>query len=88
MYGYLEIGIQTPMARGRSTIIKWIRTSRLSIKYSLSDGCRLSQLPADKIPRQPSDLQDFGFRVLGFRFRIEGEKGRGSGLTEREKRRV
>jgi len=28
---YLEEGIQTPMAQGRSTkIIKWIRTSRLS----------------------------------------------------------
>jgi len=38
--GYLEKGIQTPMAQGRSTetisMIKWIRTSRLSIKNSLS----------------------------------------------------
>ena len=35
-------GIQTPMAQGRSTkiisMIKWIRTSRLSIKNSLSLG--------------------------------------------------
>ena len=35
----LEKGIQTPMAQGRSTIIismiKWIRTIRLSIKNSL-----------------------------------------------------
>jgi len=35
-----EKGIQTPMAQGRSTIIismiKWIRTSRLLIKNSLS----------------------------------------------------
>ena len=33
MQGYLEKGIQTPMAKGRSTkiisMIKWIRTSRL-----------------------------------------------------------
>ena len=40
MYGYLEKGIQIPMAQGRSTkiisMIKWIRTSRLSIKNSLS----------------------------------------------------
>ena len=39
MKGNLERGIQTPMAHGRSTkiisIIKWIRTSRLSIKNSL-----------------------------------------------------
>ena len=38
--GYLEKGIQTPMAQGRSTkiipTIKWIRTRRLSIKNSLS----------------------------------------------------
>ena len=37
--GYLEQGIQTSMAQGRSTeiilIIKWIRTSRLSINNSL-----------------------------------------------------
>ena len=36
---YLEKGIQTPMVQGRSTqiisMIKWIRTSRLSIKNSL-----------------------------------------------------
>ena len=38
--GYLEKGIQTPMARGQSTkiifIMRWIRTSRLSIKNFLS----------------------------------------------------
>ena len=36
----VEKGIQTPMAQGRSTeiisMIQWIRTSRLSIKHSLS----------------------------------------------------
>jgi len=40
MQGYLEKGIQTPRSQGRSTkiisMIKWIRTSRLSIKNSLS----------------------------------------------------
>ena len=40
MQGYLEKGSQTCMAQGRSTkiisIIKWIRTTRLSIKNSLS----------------------------------------------------
>jgi len=45
MLGYLEKGNQTPMAQGRSTeiisMIKWIRTSRLSMKNSLS-----SQTPA------------------------------------------
>ena len=39
IYGYLETGIQTPMAQGRSTqiiaMIKWIRTSRLSITLSV-----------------------------------------------------
>ena len=38
--GCLEKEIQTPMGQGRSTnvisMIKWIRTSRLSIKNSLS----------------------------------------------------
>ena len=42
--GYLEKGIQTSMAQGRSTqrisIIEWIRTSRLSIKNSLSGELR------------------------------------------------
>ena len=40
MLGYLEKGMQIPMAQGRSTriisMMKWIRTSRLSIKNSLS----------------------------------------------------
>ena len=40
MQGYLKEGIQTPMAQGRSTeitsMMKWIRASRLSIKNSLS----------------------------------------------------
>ena len=45
---YLEKGIQTPVAQGRSTkiisMIKWTRTRRLSIKISLSvtsHACRL-----------------------------------------------
>ena len=40
--GYLEKGIQNPMAQGRSTKIIWmikqIRTNRLSIKNSLYGG--------------------------------------------------
>ena len=43
--GLREKEIHTPMARGRSTkiisMIKWIRTSRLSIKDSLSRVCDL-----------------------------------------------
>ena len=39
--GYLVKGIENSMAQGRSTktisMIKWIRTSRLSIKNSLPD---------------------------------------------------
>ena len=38
--GYLEKGIQTPVAQGRSTkiipMIMWTRAGRLSIKISLS----------------------------------------------------
>ena len=41
IHGYLEKGMQTPMAQGRSTkimsMIKWIRTGRSSIKNSLSN---------------------------------------------------
>ena len=41
MLGYMEKGIQTPMAQGRFTttiwMIQWTRTSRLSIKNSLAD---------------------------------------------------
>ena len=40
--GYLEKGIQTFVAQGRSTeifsMIKWTRTSRLSLKIFLSAG--------------------------------------------------
>ena len=40
MYGFLEKEIQTPMAQGRFTkiisAIRWIPTSRLSTKKSLS----------------------------------------------------
>ena len=40
MYGHLGEGIQTPMAQGRSaeiiSMIKWIRTTRLSINNSFS----------------------------------------------------
>ena len=46
MSGYLEEGIQIPMAQGRSTkiisMIQWIRSSRLSIKNSLSSGFGVS----------------------------------------------
>jgi len=48
MYGYLETGIQTPMAQGRSTeiisMIRWIRISRLSIKNSLSHPVVLASI--------------------------------------------
>ena len=53
MYGYLEKGIQTPVAQGRSTrtisMIKWTRTSRLSIKISLADtgGQKLPPAPVE-----------------------------------------
>jgi len=47
MLGYMEKGIQTPMAQGRSTkiieMIKWIRTRRLSIKNTLS--CKGALVP-------------------------------------------
>ena len=46
MQGYLEKGIRTPMAQGRSTKFistsKWIRTSGLSIKNSLCLWSRTS----------------------------------------------
>ena len=42
IHGYLEKGIQTPMAPGRSTkitlMIELLRTSKLSIKNSLPSG--------------------------------------------------
>ena len=53
MYGYLKKGIQAPVAQGRSTkiisMIEWTRTSRLSIKISLSlfGGCG----PITGVPR-------------------------------------
>ena len=60
--GYLEKGIQTPMAQGRSTkiisMIRWIRTSRLSIKKSLSGLRRvLAHLDGgdDKIVEEDDD---------------------------------
>ena len=44
--GYLEKGIQTPMAQGRSakiiSMIKWIRTRRLSIENSLLEVALLA----------------------------------------------
>jgi len=50
MSGYLEKGIQTPMAQGRSTKIismfKWIQTSRLSIKNSLAFALQVAHLAA------------------------------------------
>ena len=50
MLTYMEKGIETPMAHGQSTkiiqMIKWIRTSRLSVKNSLS--LRQAWLPISK----------------------------------------
>jgi len=58
-------GIQTPLAHGRSTkifsIIKWIRTSRLSIKSYLSRDRLRTKLEVA--------LQKRGFRVQGIRSR-------------------
>jgi len=49
MSGYLEEGIQTPMAQGRSTkvisMIWWIGTNRLSIKNSLSWQTQMAFAP-------------------------------------------
>jgi len=54
--------MQTPMAQGRSTkiisMIKWIWTSRWSIKNSLSLGFGLWEL---------------GLGVRGWRFRVRGQ---------------
>ena len=60
--GYLEKRIQTPMAQGRSVKIiwmKWIWTSRLSIKNSLSGVQGLGVR-----------IQGVGFRIQGFRLRV------------------
>ena len=56
-------GIQIPMAQGRSTeiisMIKWIRTSRLSVKNSLARSLSLSlslstyERPVHEVCRQP-----------------------------------
>ena len=55
MQGYLEKGIQTPMAQGRSTktisMIKWIRTSRLSRKNALSPNPELPGWARSPIPK-------------------------------------
>ena len=60
MLGYLEKGIQTPMAQGRSTeiirVTKWIRTSRLSLKHPLS-GCRWPARPPTLFDQQGSASQ-------------------------------
>jgi len=51
--GYIEKGVQTPMAQGRSTkiilMISWIRTSRLSIEYCLSAGSPAVGSPGVKV---------------------------------------
>ena len=73
----MEKGIQTPMAQGRSTkivwMIKWIRTSRSSIKNFLS----LPRIMAREKEAKSSEdgcfrLQDLGFRVQGAGFRVQG----------------
>ena len=55
--GYLEKEIQTPMAQGRSSqiisTIEWIRTSRLSIKNSLSLPHSLLRGLREAIPAAP-----------------------------------
>jgi len=68
--GCLEMGIQTPMAQGRSTkiisIIKWIRTSRLSIKNSLSLRVQGRCLVKARCGDMPA-VGSFGFRIEGLR---------------------
>jgi hypothetical protein len=73
--GYLEKGIQNPMAQGRSTQIiskiEWIWTSRLSIKNSLSplqDGGG-GAVFGDFCMYNPPPPQ---FRVWGLGFRVKG----------------
>jgi len=65
--GYLEKGIQNPMAQGRSTKIIWmikqIRTNRLSIKNSLYggeglvDGVEGKHLGRGKVLNKGRDLE-------------------------------
>ena len=68
MEGYLEKGIQTPMAKGRSSkivsMMKWIRTSRLSIKNSLFLG--RARLGTELIDiRGPSSAANFSISSHG-----------------------
>ena len=62
MEGYLEKGIQTPMAQGRSTkimsTIKWIRTSGLLMKNSLC------------VARLAFGSSGLEFRILGSGLRV------------------
>ena len=57
MLGYLKKGIQPPMAQGRSSkfnsMIKWIRTSWLSIKNSLF---AISQKLCPSIPHKVDSM--------------------------------
>jgi len=76
------MGIQTPMAQGRSTkiisIIKWTRAKTLSMKNSLSnrnsgayngvEGVRAGVGLAAPQEAMPG----FGFRVSGSGFRVQG----------------
>ena len=72
---YLEKGIQTPMAQGRSTkvisMIKWVRTSTLSLKKSLSPDQVVSTFVStfqidwpDEIVAFLESMQTFNFDLL------------------------
>ena len=69
MSGYLEKGIQTPMAQGRSTKIilriEWVRNSWLSIKNSLA-GPRGRRDPGAMRGLQPPALALLSGSGLGF----------------------
>ena len=82
----LEKGVQTSMAQGQSTkitMIKWIRTSRLSTKNSLSQegmdfpvAGRLTALAAQRRHCQdaPDRLSERSkVRVQGLGFRVQGD---------------
>ena len=65
----VEHGIQTSMAQGRSTkiisMIKWIRTSRLSIKNSLFEAgatATIASLTMDAVSNVTGPLQVFSER--------------------------
>ena len=94
-FGPRVAGIQTLMARGRSTkvisVIKWIRTSRLSKKKTLSaveEKCwrrrRCGRRCGFWTPSNPRvQVVGFGFWVFGLWFRVSGFGFRSLGVRFR-----